>query len=247
MSELSITTTQNVTINFKAASVGERVLAFLIDIGILACYFIVVYVIILPATGLDNIISGLDSWSIMAIHGMIALPAMFYTLVQESMLEGQTVGKRIMKVKVIKIDGYQAGFSDYVIRWIFRVVEVIPPLSFVGLIAMIVSGKTQRLGDLAAGTAIITLKNDISIDHTILKEIDSRYVPVYPLVIKLSDNDMRIIKETYETSLRSADFSMIFKLQAKIEQVTGIKSISSNATAFVDTVIADYNYYTGKM
>ena len=67
------------------------------------------------------------------------------------------------------------------------------------------------------------------------------------MVIKLSDNDVRIIKETYETSLKSADFVMISKLQAKIEAVTGIKSVSANATAFVDTVLHDYNYYTQKM
>jgi hypothetical protein len=72
-------------------------------------------------------------------------------------------------------------------------------------------------------------------------------VPVYPLVIRLSDNDVRIIKETYDTSYRAADFEMIGKLQDKIEKVTGIKSVSANATAFVETVLNDYNYYTRNM
>ena len=56
-----------------------------------------------------------------------------------------------------------------------------------------------------------------------------------------------IIKETYDASYKTADFDMITKLQTKIETVTGIKSVSQNATAFVDTVLKDYNYYTQNM
>jgi hypothetical protein len=126
-------------------------------------------------------------------------------------------------------------------------VEVTGFMCFIGLISMIVSKQNQRLGDMAAGTALISLKNDISINHTILKEVNDSYVPVYPLVIKLTDNDMRIIKETYDSSLKNADFEMISKLQTKIESVTGIRSISANATAFVDTIIHDYNFYTRNM
>lgn len=247
MSQLSITTTQNVNINFNSASVGDRVLAYVIDVVIIIAYNIAVFYLIFDLFGVSDLIREWDVWSKYALQGMLLLPVLLYALWQEILFEGQTIGKRIMKVKVIKIDGYQASFSDYVIRWIFRIIEVTPPLTFIGLITMMVNGKTQRLGDMAAGTAVISLKNNIDISHTILKEIDNNYVPVYPLVIKLTDNDMRIIKETYETSLRQTDFETIGKLQAKIENVTGIKSISFNATAFVDTVISDYNYYTGKM
>lgn len=247
MSELSITTTQNVNINFTVASAGERALAYLLDLLIIIAYYIVIYYFIFNLMGIEDMVNSLDQWSEKAIKGIVSLPVLFYALWQESIMEGQTIGKRIMKIKVIKIDGYQAGFGDYLIRWLLRVVEVLPPLSVIGLITMIVSSKNQRLGDMAAGTAVITLKNNININHTILKEVHDNYVPVYPLVIKLSDNDVRIIKETYEASLKNTDFEMIAKLQTKIEKVTGIKSVSTNAMAFVDTVLHDYNYYTQKM
>jgi len=247
MSELSITTTQNVNINFNTASVGERVLAYLLDALIIIAYYIVIYYLLLGLLHMGDLVYGLDMWSQNAIHGIISLPVLFYALWQEALMEGQSVGKRIMKIKVIKIDGYQAGFGDYLVRWILRIVEVTPPLSFIGLISMMINGKTQRLGDMAAGTAVISLKNNININHTILKEINNSYVPVYPLVIKLTDNDMRIIKETYEISLKTTDFEMIAKLQTKIESVTGIKSVSANPAAFVDTVLHDYNFYTQKM
>lgn len=247
MSELSITTTQNVNINFNAASVGERILAHLLDLVVKFAYIIVIYNVLIPVTGLEAVMADMDQWSYIAIIILLYLPVIVYSLVLEALFEGQTLGKRLMKVKVIKIDGYQAGFGDYFIRWLLRLIDMNIGMYIVGLVSMLVSKKTQRLGDMAAGTAVITLKSDININHTILKEISDNYIPVYPLVIKLSDNDVRIIKETYETSLKSADFVMISKLQDKIEAVTGIKSTSANATAFVDTVLHDYNYYTQKM
>lgn len=246
MSQLSITTTQNVNINFEAASLGERILAYLLDLVIWIAYSVVLS-IILNLTDFDSLLSGMDNWSVMTIYTILYLPVIFYALVMESLLEGQTVGKKIMKIKVIKIDGYQAGFGDYLIRWIFRLIEVTPPLSFISIIAMMVNKKIQRLGDVAAGTAVISLKNKININHTILRELNNDYIPVYPLVIKLSDNDVRIIKETFETSIKNTDWVMIKKLQDKIESVTGIKSTSANATSFIETVLNDYNYYTQKM
>jgi len=247
MSQLSITTTQNVNINFNTASVGERVLAGLLDLVIKIAYYIVVFYVILGITSFDDMAQSMDRWSVMAIGLLLFLPIMFYSIVQESLLEGQTMGKKVLKIKVIKLDGYQASFSDYLIRWLFRPVEVVYIFCIIGLVTLIATKKTQRLGDIAAGTGIISLKNNININHTILREVASNYVPLYPLVIKLTDNDVRIIKETFENSYQTADFDTIERLQHKIESVTGIKSVSKNALSFVDTVLQDYNYYTQNM
>jgi hypothetical protein len=165
----------------------------------------------------------------------------------ESLLDGQTIGKRLMKIKVVKIDGYQATFGDYLIRWLFRIIDINLSSGAIGLIALITSSKTQRLGDMTAGTAVISLKNNININHTILEEIDQAYVPTYPLVIKLSDNDVRIIKETFNTAVAKSDYATLIKLRTKIEQVTGMKNTSGNDTDFIRTVLKDYNFYTQNM
>jgi hypothetical protein len=162
-------------------------------------------------------------------------------------LEGQTIGKRLLQMKVVKIDGYQASFGDYLMRWLFRIIDVNISWGVVGLIAMITSAKTQRLGDMTAGTAVISLKNDININHTILEEIDTAYVPTYPLVIKLSDNDARIIKETFNVAVMKRDFATLIKLRNKIEEVTGVKNISGSDTDFIKTVLKDYSFYTQNM
>ncbi|UPZ13601.1 RDD family protein [Flavobacterium humidisoli] len=247
MSELSINTTQNVKINFIAASVGERLGAFFIDLFIIICYITALSIILFDWLQLDRLMVNLDGWSRGAIFLILYSPAIVYSLVLESVFEGQSLGKKLLKIKVVKIDGYQAGFGDYLIRWFFRVIDFFTFFGLPGLISVITSQKSQRLGDMAAGTAVITLKNRINISHTILEEIGEAYVPTYPLVIKLSDNDMRIIKETYQKAVAKNDHEVIYKLVAKIESVTGIKNQSGNNSDFIRIILKDYNFYTQNM
>ncbi|MCO6173755.1 RDD family protein [Flavobacterium sp. NRK F10] len=244
--QLTINTTQNVTINFTAATVGDRLLAQILDILVKAAYIVLV-IFLFELTDFDRFFTGLDPWSIMAVISLIGLPVMFYSLVQESLWEGQTIGKKIAKIKVIKLDGYQASFGDYLIRWLFRIVELTVGNGLFALIVMIINKRNQRLGDIAAGTAVISLKNKININHTILQEINDDYVPTYPLVIKLSDNDMRIIKENFEKAIAMRDFNTIIKLREKVIEVTGIKNQSGNDQDFIKTLLKDYNYYTQNM
>jgi len=247
MSELSINTTQNVKINFIAASVGERLGAFFIDLFIIICYITALSIILFDWLQLDRLMVNLDGWSRGAIFLLLYSPVILYSLVLESVFEGQSLGKKLLKIKVVKIDGYQAGFGDYLIRWFFRVIDFFSFVGLPGLIAVITSQKSQRLGDMAAGTAVITLKNKINISHTILEDIGEAYVPTYPLVIKLSDNDMRIIKETYQKAAAKNDHEVIYKLVAKIESVTGIKNQSGNNGDFIRVILKDYNFYTQNM
>lgn len=248
MSELSINTTQNVTINFKAASVGERMLASLLDLLIKTAYIIVVTYVFFYLLGVERLLGSMeDMWSRIAIIILFFFPVLIYSVALESIFEGQTIGKKLIKIKVVKIDGYQASFGDYLIRWLFRIVENNLMGGLIGLVAMIVSSKTQRMGDMAAGTAVITLKNNITIDSTILEEIGDAYLPIYPLVIKLSDNDMRIIKDTFLVAEKNNDAETIDKLTKKIESVTGIKNQSGNQIDFIKTILKDYNFYTQNM
>lgn len=239
MSELQINTTQNVKIKFTAVGAGERLLAFLIDWAIKVGYLILINRFF---GAFDNI----DQWSQIAINTVLSFPVMFYTLALESLLEGQTIGKRILKIKVVKIDGYQASFADYVIRWFFRIVDIY--VLGLGFFIILFSKKHQRLGDMVAGTAVITLKDNVKISHTILENLKENYKPSYANVIKLSDNDARIIKETFRTARASKDYQTLIKLRKKIVEVTDIKTIKQNTDIeFIAVILKDYNYYTQSM
>lgn len=248
MVELQINTTQNVNINFTAASVGERILAYVIDWIIKIAYGIVIYQIMFKLFQINDLVKDMDYWSQLAIYVVFYLPAMFYTLIFETILDGQTIGKRILKIKVVKIDGYQASLSDFVIRWFFRIIDLNMMSGVVALIAIITSSKNQRLGDMTAGTSVIALKNKVNINHTILENLKTDYIPTYPNVIKLSDNDARIIKDTFTTARTTRDYQTLIKLRNKIKEVVEIKEVKqSNDIEFIDTILKDYNYYTQNM
>lgn len=247
MTQLTINTTQNVSINFTAASIGERILAFLTDFLIMIAYMIVVFWLVFNVLGVGQATANWNQWSVIALSMVIQLPVMFYSLIFESIFEGQSLGKRLLKIKVVKIDGYQASFGDYLIRWLFRLVDIFTNFGIIGLAAIVSTEKSQRLGDITAGTAVISLKTKISIDSTILQNVEDDYVPVYPLVIKLSDNDVRIIKENFEAALARHDYPLLEKLSQKIETVTGIKNQAESKQQFIRTVLKDYNHYTQNM
>ncbi len=243
MSDISINTTQNVNINFKVSPIGNRLAAYIIDslIKYTYAYFVLNYLA-------NNVISAsqsIDYWSTMATNIVFLLPAMFYTLTLETLMNGQTVGKKIMNIKVIKIDGYQTSIMDHMTRWIFRLVDFGISMGIIGFISISASKKHQRLGDLAAGTAVISLNKTLTIGHTILEEIADNYEPTYPDVIKFSDNDMRIIKDTYLTARKNNDIETMKKLVKKIEEVSGIIA-QEHHEHFISKIIRDYNFYTGQ-
>lgn len=222
-------------------------LAFIIDLLIRIAYVVIILYLFFNIFDLGYLLNGLDHWSIRAVYVILTFPIYIYPLVLESLMEGQTPGKKLMKIKVVKIDGYQASFADYMIRWVFRIVDV----SFagvIGLISMIVSKNNQRLGDIASGTAVISLKNTVNISHTILENIHENYVPSFPQVIALSDNDMRIIKDNYTKALKVDDRQIISKLSDKIKSILKLEIDPTKMTErqFINVIIKDYNYYTGK-
>lgn len=239
MAELQINTTQNVKIKFNAAGAGARVVAFLIDTAIKIGYLMLLNLAF-------GVFDNMDQWSQIAINTILGFPVMLYSLVQESILQGQTVGKRLLKIRVVKIDGYQASFSDYAVRWFFRVVDVY--VFALGFFVMLFNNKTQRLGDIAAGTAVIALKDRVNISHTILEHLGNDYKPTYPNVIKLTDNDARIIKDTFITAKAANDYATIKKLKDKLVEVVGIKDVKQQTNSqFIEVIMKDYNYYTQDM
>ena len=190
----------------------------------------------------------MDDWSVRAIMIVIFLPISFYALIAESLMEGQTFGKKVLKIKVVKIDGYQASFGDYLMRWIFRIVEIWMIFGIPAILSIIISKNNQRLGEIASGTAVINLKNNVNISHTILENLKEDYVPFFPQVIALSDNDIRIIKENFHKAARTDDRIIIEKLTKKIKEILKMDYDDRQFTQrqFINTIIKDYNFYTGK-
>ncbi len=243
MEYIQINTSQNVKIRFLQASIGLRMLAFFIDWVIKGAYLFLLFWI-LGKLNFWNLFH--DNWSKIAASIIVTLPVTFYTLFFEAIIEGQTPAKKWLKIKVIKIDGYQAKFSDYLIRWFFALVDFYFSSGAVAIISIIVSKKGQRLGGLASGTTVINLKNKVNLNHTILEEISEEYQVKFPNVLILNDQDVQIIKTQFSKASQNRDYAIIRKLAEKITEVTQSQQGSMNDMEFIKTVLKDYNYLTAK-
>ncbi|MEW7291425.1 RDD family protein [Aquimarina sp. 2304DJ70-9] len=241
MSNIAINTTQNVNLDYKTVSIGERMLAFLIDLAIFWLYlFIVNFITALVGTAFE------DNWTVFGIQSLLLLPVMFYSLYMHILFNGRTVGKMILKIKVVRIDGLPASWSNYLVRWMLRLVDIWIFMASVGVFSILFSSKRQRLGDAAAGTIVISTKQKVKISHTILEEVNDDYRPQFLNVTKLSDKDVRLIKDTYRIARKSNDFKTLTALRNKVEEVLEVKSELYDRQ-FLDTILKDYNYYTQRL
>lgn len=237
MNKLLINTPQNVNFEYKLAPVGTRILAFAIDYGIMMLYAFMVYVFF----STFDFLEGLDNWSLWGIYSLVFLPLFFYPLACETTLNGQTLGKKIMKLKVVKIDGTRATFYQYFIRWVSNAVDIFLSMGGVGLTSIILSQKGQRLGDIAADTTVISLKETLNLKETVFEELTVEHKIVYPEVYKISDQEINEIKDIYNTGYRRKNYEIIIALAEKVETMIEKKS-TDKPEAFVAQVIQDHYY-----
>jgi hypothetical protein len=182
------------------------------------------------------------SW---AIYLLLSLPAFLYYLLLETFTNGRTIGKVAMKIRVVKLDGSNPNFGNYFVRWIMRIVDITLSSGGVAVLTFLIRGQGQRVGDIAAGTTVISEKKRVSLRDTLLQELPIDYIPRFPQVTVFSDNEMQTIKNLYTDAMQSGDHNVIVNLSTKIKEVAQI-STDLMAIEFVDLVIKDYNYYTQK-
>ncbi|RNC88558.1 MAG: RDD family protein [Allomuricauda sp.] len=241
MGNLQINTTQNVNLDYKIVSIGERIIAFLIDGFILYLYAILVNTI---GDAIGYVYE--DRWTQRGLVALIFLPAMFYSLLMHSIFNGRTVGKMLLKMRVVRLDGTPVHWSNYLVRWMLRLVDIWIFLGSIGLLTILFTERRQRLGDAAAGTVVISTKNKVKVSHTILEEVEEQYEPVFTNVTLLNDKDVRLIKETYQIAKRSNDYKTLTALRIKVDSILKTNS-NLYDREYLDTVLKDYNFYTQKM
>ena len=242
MQTIEIQTAQNVNIEYPIASLGDRVVAAIIDQLIMIGYIIA---IIFLYIWLLNVTDGSPFYYPVASFVILFLPLFFYHLLCETFLNGQSFGKKMMKMRVVKLDGTQAGIGSYFLRWILAPIDIYFTYGSVGIVTMIVNGKGQRLGDVAAHTTVVKLKAETKLDDTILRATPVNYEVKFPQVSALSDKDITIVKAVLDMNYKNPDIylydKMLQKTKAAVEKKTGITTTLRPIT-FLDIVLKDYNY-----
>ncbi|HET7025439.1 MAG TPA: stage II sporulation protein M [Gemmatimonadales bacterium] len=141
-----VETPESVTLGYEAARIGSRSLAAAVDHAILIAGLIGLSALrVIPLGSL-------------ATAGLIALStavALGYFIGFESWWQGQTPGKRLVGIRVVRITGHPAGFGPVVIRNIVRMADFFPPPYVTGFLFLFFHPRARRLGDLAAGTLVV--------------------------------------------------------------------------------------------
>lgn len=239
MDRIKITTSQNVDLDYEAAGVGYRMLATLLDEVFKTVYIIIGFLILgLTAKNNPRLYDGNDNYTLYTILIIAALPYTLYYFLSETFMNGQSFGKKIVGTKVVKLDGTQPGVSSYMIRALLRVIDN----GMVALIAVAVTEKSQRLGDLAAGTTVIKLGSKITLRDTILYKQVANYKIVFEQVSMLSDKDIAIVKEILDHSISNDKRENLTLLAQKVKTKIAVSTTLDNE-AFLKTVLLDYSHY----
>lgn len=239
MSTILIITPQNIELEYELGSVGDRIVAALIDYAI-----VIVYLIIISLAFTFNKLGSNASQTLMLIF---SLPVIFYTLLSELLMHGQTVGKNIMKLKVISVNGNQASFSQYLIRWLFRLIDIWITSYLLAIIMIAINQRRQRLGDIVANTTIIKTNSKTSFQQTLYAPVaETNYAPTYPEVVNLLANDIQLVKEVLLNVQKSGNTMLAVQAMHKIEATLFIKSKHEPVT-FLYAVLNDYNYLSLKV
>src|SRR5215210_4252331 len=239
MNIISITTSQNIELEYELGSVGDRMLGSIIDGIIKTAYAI--FVMATFVFGNSRAFSGLY----IVFLVLLALPFVFYNLASELLLNGQSVGKKIMGIKVISLSGEPPSFSQYLNRWVFRLVDFTLSGNMIGIIMIAATEKKQRLGDLVAGTVLVKTTPRTQINNILFQPTDAAtYSITYPEVINLKDRDVQLIKEIILSVMRTGNLMLATRAQHKLEEILRLKSRHGDSISFLQSILADYHHIT---
>lgn len=233
MKSILVNTSHNITIKYELATVMHRALACFIDLLILLFYAIMIQTI-LPDTGLLYYLF------------MLLIPG-FYHLFCEVLLNGQSLGKKALKIRVVTLTGKKPTMENYFLRWIFRIIEVLGSLGAIASISIASTDKNQRIGDLLAETTVVKVipENIVSLDT--LKGLASKEREIqYHGVTRYTDQDMLLVKELLnrlrrDPSAVNKDFGI--ELAQRISADLDVE-IKGSKAKFLENVLIDYIFLT---
>lgn len=263
MPRIKIETTQNVILQTELASLGDRVVAAIIDYVILSLYTAACIYIMFDIWGREIDSNGnirlLDKQ--IAFLFVTQLPSVFYFPLFEFFQNGKSLGKMVLNIQIVPLDGGRLNIGQVFVRNTFRLIDVwgirlflwaftvgggfnyfnTLPIPIIGILFIAFTKKEQRIGDMSAGTVVVKLRKRASLKDTVFHNVEENYKPVYTNVLMLSDYDVRAIKEAIMLAERYNNYKYAKELAIQVKKHLKI-SEKVPATSFLKTILKDYNY-----
>ncbi len=236
MQTIQVRTTQNVFIHYPLASIGDRILAYLLDKLILIVFSI--------AIGLLLFYGNIELYWIWIL--LLGLPWLLFSLLFEIFMDGQTPGKRVLNIKVIRLNGTPASIGDYVLRWVFALVDFGFLNGAIAVILIAAGGKGQRLGDMVAGTSVIKQVEQKEITaQEVFVVADAEYQPVFAQAIQLNENDIDLIQRALEVNRDLGNSKPMLAVTEKLRAQLGIQT-DMPPVKLLYTLIKDFNHLSSR-
>lgn len=239
MQTIGIETAQNVILAHEPAGIADRIIAYIIDALILYSWLILWIIIIVNTADADP---STAVWVLFFVFAIV--PFLFYHLVWEVTMNGQSIGKRARQIKVARMDGGQPRLGQYLLRWILRPIDT---FYWIGLVVILINGKGQRLGDLAAGTTVISLKPRMKLKDTLLTVVPAEHTVRYPEAVRLTDAQAAMIREVLNNKRIEDRWALIDEMAEKVRAVIGTNGDGMRSMEFLETVLRDHVYLTSEM
>lgn len=209
---LEILTPENVKLEYELAGLGSRFGAFVIDCAIQVVLTILVVVAVL--------ISGMNFQDIQKINsGIIAVGIILFFIIWfgyhiffEMITNGQTPGKKVFKLRVIKHNGEPEGIFESIVRNLLRLADFLPSFYLAGAAFIIFNRYYKRIGDLSAGTIVVKVVKQHSL-------IISDFVNAGTLA---QDEEMKMVN-TYPVN--NVEYSVLKEYLARRETLGGRKPV----------------------
>ncbi len=239
---VQVHTAQNVTIEYEVASLGDRILASITD-------SLLVGAVAVGAFFGFTLIDMSDDLMMILLVALV-VPLLCYHLLCELFMNGQSFGKKLRQIRVVRVDGGQPTFGNYLIRWITRFFEVQIFYGVPATLAVAMGEKGQRLGDMAAGTCVVKIDDRIQVGDTIFSHLDADYELMYPNVTVLTDEDVTIVKEVLQ-SVRSRRRGvetkrLLISTAGVIARKLGVQVVDP-PQVFLERVLKDFNFEEGRL
>jgi len=184
---LPIETPEGITFTYELASLSDRGKAYAIDLLIRGVAVLILGVLMALLLG-PLVKAGLGLWMVIAF-----IVEWFYYVVFEMTMGGQSIGKRLLGLRVVKVAGHPIGFYDSVLRNLLRAADLLPLTYAVGALSVLFTRRFQRLGDLAAGTIVVHERKTWFGNRA--PQIDPRLAQGGPRGIVLSNRERRLLQD----------------------------------------------------
>lgn len=255
MKSLEFVSAQNVKVEYEYATVIQRTTSAIIDTTTVAVYLIIMMIIINKAESKYVLL-----WELI----LMKIPWIFYHPILEYLTHGQTLGKYALGIRVVTLSGERPGLREIFTRWIFKGYFFWIAFSFfaafqeilllgmihigIGIIGFMyasVSDRKQRMGDVMAGTVVIKDKSAVrySLRDVLSIKSQDNYTPEYPSVIRFTDEDMLLIKNTIQRVRKYPNpetKKFAIELADESARLIGLEKTPDKRLKFLQTLLQDY-------